>query len=122
MIVGTGIDVVDIIRFEAALSRRPAMAQRLFTHTEWSSVGRGRASVPRLAARFAAKEAFIKAAGGLHGGRWTDIEVIRVADRAPTVNIQGQLGQWILRHNLVANLSLSHERLWAAAMVILERG
>ena len=71
MIVGVGIDVVDIARFERALERTPGLATRLFTERERE--GRGVAS---LAARFAAKESVAKALGAPGNLRWTDAEVV----------------------------------------------
>ena len=69
MIVGIGVDLVDIARLEQALRRTPALAARLFTEGE-------RAAPPAsLAACFAAKEAVAKALGAPAGLRWADVEV-----------------------------------------------
>ena len=73
MIIGVGIDVVEIARFEQALARTENLAGRLFTGGE-------RALPPHsLAARFAAKEALAKALGAPRGLLWTDAEVVRLA-------------------------------------------
>ena len=79
MIIGVGIDVAEIDRFQAAMERTPGMAARLFLEDELllpSGERRGHAS---LAARFAAKEACMKALGTGHsrGVLWKDIEVVR---------------------------------------------
>ena len=77
MIVGIGVDLVDIARFEASLRRTPALAARLFAESE-------RDAPPRsLAASFAAKEAVAKALGAPAGLSWTDVEVIRDAAGCP---------------------------------------
>ena len=70
MIVGVGIDVVEIDRFGATLERTPGMRERLFTATELT-----RARCASLAARFAAKEALAKALGAPAGLHWIDAEV-----------------------------------------------
>jgi len=70
MIIGVGIDVVDIARFEQALTRTPRMAVRLFTEGERSLPAHS------LAARFAAKEALAKALGAPRGLLWTDAEIV----------------------------------------------
>ncbi|MCY0882214.1 MAG: 4'-phosphopantetheinyl transferase superfamily protein, partial [Firmicutes bacterium] len=61
MIVGIGVDTTEIARFAQAIARRPGIVQRLFSDREQESVGSGAESISRWAARFAAKEALIKA-------------------------------------------------------------
>jgi phosphopantetheine--protein transferase-like protein len=73
VIVGLGIDVVDVGRFEATLARSPALRERLFTAAERQH------SPASLAARFAAKEALAKALGAPAGLHWVDAEVHREA-------------------------------------------
>ncbi len=65
MIIGTGIDLVDIPRFERTLERTPRLLERLFAPAERAL------RLPALAARYAAKEALIKALGGSDGVHWT---------------------------------------------------
>ena len=76
MILGLGVDLVDVARFEATLLRTPALGPRLFTERE-----RG-LPVRSLAARFAAKEALAKALGAPRGLHWTDADVVREETRA----------------------------------------
>ena len=77
MIVGIGVDLVDIARFERTLERTPRLLERLFSAKE-------RALKPRsLAARYAAKEALIKALGGSDGVHWTEIEITPEASGRP---------------------------------------
>jgi holo-[acyl-carrier protein] synthase len=83
-VIGMGIDAVEIDRFRRLLARRPRMARRLFTDGELAYATRRRDPAPPLAARFAAKEAVLKALGvGLGAARLT--EVTREDGGAPTL-------------------------------------
>ena len=85
MIVGIGVDVCDVDRFEAALRRTPGLAERLFTPTEQDR------SVASLAARFAAKEALAKALGAPSGLDWQDAEVVNEESGRPLSFTIGRL-------------------------------
>ena len=115
MIVGVGIDVVDIARFEHTLVRTPSLLQRLFTPEEQ---GLGIAS---LAARFAAKEALAKALGAPVGLHWTDARVVTNDDGKPALEIGGTVQA---RANDLGvdtfHVSLSHDAGVASAVVIAE--
>ncbi len=115
MIVGVGIDVVDIGRFEETLIRTPAMRERLFTEAE-----RAR-PMASLAARFAAKEALAKALGAPTGMAWLDAEVISEDSGNPQLEIRGSV---LARANDLGarslHVSLSHDAGIASAVVILE--
>lgn len=115
MIVGIGVDTVDIARFERQLARTPALRARLFTPAE-APLG-----TPSLAARFAAKEALIKALGGSAELRWHDMEVQRDADRAPyfapTPGLETALAARGARR---AHLSMTHDGGAATAFVVVE--
>jgi holo-[acyl-carrier protein] synthase len=115
VIVGVGIDVVDIGRFEESLERTPAMRERLFTEAERS---RPPAS---LAARFAAKEALAKALGAPTGMAWLDAEVVNEASGNPQFEIRGSV---LARAEVVGarsiHVSLSHDAGIASAVVVLE--
>ncbi|MBC7307930.1 MAG: holo-ACP synthase, partial [Dietzia sp.] len=83
MIVGVGVDVVDVARFAAQLERTPGLAERLFTAAE-------RDLPPAsLAARFAAKEAVAKALGAPVGLAWHDCTVHRADDGRPHLEVTG---------------------------------
>lgn len=115
MIVGVGIDVVDIGRFEESLERTPAMRERLFTPAERSR------STASLAARFAAKEALAKALGAPTGMAWLDAEVVNEASGNPQFEIRGSvLARAEVLGTRSIHLSLSHDAGIASAMVILE--
>ena len=115
MIIGVGIDVVDVERFTAALARTPSLAARLFTDDEQTL---GAAS---LAARFAAKEALAKALGAPVGLRWRDAEVHRGADGRPHLSMHGTVAARASELGAKRNhLSMSHDAGIASAVVVLE--
>ncbi len=120
MIYGIGVDATEIERIAKALDN-PRFLSRVFTAEEARSVGEGPDGIRRWAARFAAKEALIKACGGIHHSQWTDIEIIRQVHHEPLVRVTGELGRWIQENNLKIWLSFTHERHYAIAMVILEK-
>lgn len=115
MIVGVGIDVVDVARFQEALRRAPALAPRLFTDDEQ------RLPPASLAARFAAKEALAKALGAPVGLRWRDAEVDRDTDGRPQLSMRGTVAdradQLGVRRT---HVSMSHDAGIASAVVVLE--
>ncbi len=83
-VVGVGIDSVDLDRFRAVMTRRPGLARRLFTDGELAYAAQVPDPLPRLATRFATKEAVMKALGvGLWSFRLTDVEVERAGLDAP---------------------------------------
>ena len=120
MIVGIGVDVVDIARFERALARTPALRGRLFTDAEQ------RLTVTSLAGRFGVKEAVAKALGVPRGLRWLDIETVLVGrdgvvQARPAIVPAGvaaaiaqtlEIDSW--------HVSISHDGGVAVAMVVAE--
>ncbi len=115
MIVGVGIDVVDIARFEATLERTPALRERIFTIEE------RHLGIASLAARFAAKEALAKSLGAPVGLHWTDARVVTNEDGRPSLEIGGTV---LARANDLGvdsfHVSLSHDAGVASAVVIAE--
>jgi holo-[acyl-carrier protein] synthase len=115
VIVGVGIDVVDIARFQATLERTPALRERLFTATER---GLGIAS---LAARFAAKEATAKSLGAPAGLHWTDAWVRRDDAGRPHLHVQGTVAARVAELAVGSlHVSLSHDAGIASAVVVAE--
>lgn len=115
MIVGVGIDVVDIARFEQALARTPGMAVRLFTEGERSLPAHS------LAARFAAKEALAKALGAPRGLLWTDAEIVTSPAGQPHLKVSGTVAAAASESGVTSwHLSLSHDAGIASAVVIAE--
>src|SRR5439155_24292611 len=87
---GIGIDAVEVERFRRLLERRPGAASRLFTDDELAFGARWADPAPRLAARFAAKEAVMKAMGvGLGAFAFRDVEVVSAASGAPSLVLRG---------------------------------
>jgi len=114
-VIGVGIDVVDIDRFEVSLERTPSLRQRLFTPDE---VSRPPAS---LAARFAAKEALAKALGAPVGLGWHDAEVVSEDSGRPLLTIRGSVADRAAELGVRStHLSLSHDAGIASAVVVLE--
>lgn len=121
MVVGLGTDLVEIERFRLAMKRRgDRFTQRLFSDEERRYADRHRDPAPRLAARFAAKEAVMKAMGvGLWKFAFRDVEVMRAPSGAPGIAVRGRaaelavdrgVGSWLL--------SLSHTDDTAIAVVL----
>jgi holo-[acyl-carrier protein] synthase len=112
MAAGVGIDLLEIERMERALERHPRLAQRLFTDAELDYAG-GKARPGRhLAARFAAKEAVVKALGLTEGFGLREIEV--VAGEPPSVRLSGRAAE--AAEGLRVEISLTHSRDNAAAV------
>jgi len=124
MIIGIGMDLVEVERIEAMLRRHPERAvRRLFTPAERSYCLASGHAAQSYAARFAAKEAFFKALGtGLAlGARWTEVEVLRNPDGAPRLQVSGIALELAERRGVRrAHVSLTHTRRIAAAYVVLE--
>ena len=124
MIVGTGVDISEVDRIEAAVKRfGDRFLKRVFTAAEVRyCMGKPNAA-ERLAARFAAKEAGMKAIGtGLrHGVTWQDVEVFRLPGQRPVLKFSGKAAEFATRLGCKrTHLSLSHTAEQAIAHVILE--
>lgn len=124
MIVGTGVDIAEVPRIAQAIARYgERFLNRVFTEGEIRYCESKANRVERYAARFAAKEAAMKAlgTGWNHGVRWRDCEVTRPPGGRPTMNFHGKAAEFAARLG-VSNiaLSLSHTAEQALAQVILE--
>jgi len=116
MIVGIGLDVIEISRLAEALTRTPPLADRLFAESE-----RGR-PLRSLAGIFAAKEGVAKALGGPRGLRWTDVVVSNDGLGAPVLEVYGTVAAAAARLGISSwHLSISHDAGLAVAMVVAER-
>lgn len=120
MIEGVGVDAVDVARFRQAAERRPRLLERVFDPAEVAYAGEGKNRWERLAARFAAKEAIVKAAGGFRGAAWSDIVVGGRLNQPPPVMVRGPLGRWMEERGLEVLVSLTHERTLAVAVAVLQ--
>ena len=115
MIVGVGIDVCDISRFEESLTRTPGLRDRLFTPAEATR------PLASLAARFAAKEALAKALGAPVGMSWHDAEVVNESSGRPLLEMRGSVRERAEELGVVSvHVSLSHDAGIASAVVVLE--
>lgn len=116
---GLGTDVVDLERFRTALERTPNLVPRLFTEGERALASSRRDPIPALAARFAAKEAVMKALGvGLGAIDWHDVEVVREESGQPRLRITGRAAVRADAAGVTGwHLSLSHSDLVATAVV-----
>jgi holo-[acyl-carrier protein] synthase len=124
VIVGMGIDITEVSRMREAIERRGrSMVKRLFTPAEIAYCESHRDPYERYAARFAAKEAGMKAlgTGWRRGVRWVDLEVVRLPSGKPTLALHG------VAHEIAAglgvvniSLTLTHSGNTALAQVIFE--
>jgi holo-[acyl-carrier protein] synthase len=115
MIAGLGVDVVDLARFERAVSRTPRLRERLFAESERSLPLRS------LAARFAAKEALVKALGDAEDVHWVDMEIAADTTGNPSFTVDGPLAALLERRGIVAlHVSMSHDAGVAVATVVAE--
>lgn len=126
MIVGSGIDLVEVERIQHSMNRYGSrFLDRVYTGAEQNYCLRKRKSAESLAARFAAKEAAAKALGtGIsYGVSWLEIEVVRGPAGKPGLRFQGRAAQVAARLGAAhASLSISHTASLAMASVVLEDG
>lgn len=124
MIIGTGIDIAEVPRIAAAIERYgERFLKRVFTRAEIQYCESKVNRTERYAARFAAKEAGLKAigTGWKRGVGWHEVEVRREPGGRPTVVFSGKAGEFAARLGVRrALLSLSHTAQYAIAQVILE--
>jgi holo-[acyl-carrier protein] synthase len=122
VILGIGVDVCPVDRIEEILDKHgDVFADRVFTPGERARAGTGVVTGERLAARFAAKEATIKALGAPDGVGWKEMEVVTAEDGAPSLHLEGKALARAREMGVVRSfLSLSHAGGVAVAMVVLE--
>ena len=126
LIVGTGVDVIEIARIERALSRSgERFARRVFAHSEISDCRSRRRAGPHFAVRFAAKEAVMKAlgTGWAEGVRWVDIETVTEPGGGPeqlSLRFHGRVAELVAERSAQPFLAVSRTRSHALALVLLE--
>jgi holo-[acyl-carrier protein] synthase len=116
-VIGIGIDLLEIGRLEQALARRPRLAGRLFTDGELAHARSRHRPGRHLAARFAAKEAAVKALGGA-ALALREIEVTGGGRRAPRLRLHGRAAEAAGERGVELQVSLTHSREHAAAAVL----
>jgi holo-[acyl-carrier protein] synthase len=125
LIVGLGIDVVEVARIAAALRRHgDHFERRIFTEAERVACSTRGDRILALAARFAAKEACLKAlgTGWAEGVGFKDVEVVREGNHPPRLVLHGGAARWAERNGVTrSHVSLTHQPGIAAAVVVLER-
>ena len=114
---GVGLDLIEIGRLERALERRPRLAERLFSDAELEFARSRRRPGRHLAARFAAKEAAIKALGG-GAIPLRDVEVSGGGDERPLLELSGRAAEAADAGGVHLELSLTHSREIAAAVAV----
>jgi holo-[acyl-carrier protein] synthase len=126
-IVGTGVDIIEVDRIERALTRPltgDRFRARVFTPIEIEYCeSRGRARYQSYAARFAAKEAAMKAmgTGWNRNVGWSEIEVVRERGHAPTIVLHGKTAEFAIRRKIARfHLSITHTAAQAMAHVIAD--
>jgi holo-[acyl-carrier protein] synthase len=124
VILGTGVDLAEVARIRASIERYgERFTRRVFTDLEIAYVERKANKYERYAARFAAKEAGMKAigTGWSSGVKWKDLEVANLPSGRPTLVLHGAAGEIALRLGVQAvHLSLTHTAEQAMACVVLE--
>ena len=122
MILGIGIDLCAAARIEKSLGK-PAFCDYVFAPAEQALLGNlgGKRRAETAAANFAAKEAFLKAAGtGLGGFALPELALLRAANGAPYFELSGRAAAWAKQRGLTVHVSLTHENGLASAVVVLE--
>ncbi len=126
MIVSIGIDIIEVARIREVLLRTPRFGERVFTPAERAYCdSRGAVAAQHYAARFAAKEAALKALQtGWRGGiSWQDVEIASRDSGAPYLILHGRVQDLFNSSGATAaHLSMSHTSEHAIAQVVLERG
>lgn len=123
MICGIGTDIAEVKRFEKWV-KNPEMIERFFNEKERSSAKSDSAKCQHYAVRFAAKEAFSKALGtGIIGFNLKDVYITNNSEGKPELNIEGAALSLLKKRlgDCNAFVSLSHEKEYAVAFVILEK-
>ncbi len=118
-ILGVGVDLVDVSRIERILERFPRFASKHFSPHEIAYCDAQGRRAECYAARWAAREAFAKAVGGVPGGRFRDAHVVRDDDGSVRLSVEGPAKE---RMDAIGAsdvlLSLTHERRMAAAFCV----
>jgi len=121
-VIGVGLDAVEVERFRRSLARTPTMAERVFTAHELAYARLREDPTERLAARFAAKEAVMKALGvGLGAFGFHDVEVVHTESGEPQLTLRGRASELSEERGVTRwHLSLTHTAHQAQAIAIAE--
>lgn len=118
--IGIGVDLCEIDRMRTALARTPKLRTRLFTDAEQAYCDRRQDPTERYAARFAAKEAVLKAMGlGVGACKWREIEVTRADSGAPSVVLHGGAQRLAAERGIATwRLTMTHTHRMAEAIAV----
>jgi holo-[acyl-carrier protein] synthase len=125
LIFGVGTDIIEVARIEEKMARTKGLKEKLFTPDEIAYCESKARGAQHFAARFSAKEAFLKAIGtGWSGGlRFDEIEIVNNKAGKPEIVVHGKVKEFCAAHGVSGmHVSLSHLRNLAQAVVILETG
>jgi holo-[acyl-carrier protein] synthase len=126
MIIGVGVDMIEIARIEEAMRKFPDRFERkMFTDTERDYCRRMPVAARHFAARFAAKEAFLKAlgTGKSQGIGWRDVGIVNLPSGQPTLALSGKAAERAAQLGAARlHVSLTHTHDHAVAVVVLEGG
>jgi holo-[acyl-carrier protein] synthase len=119
-VIGIGTDLCEVERMRAALGRTPSLRSRVFTEAERAYCDRRKDPTERYAARFAAKEAVMKAMGvGMGACKWSEIEVAKAPSGAPSVRLHGGAQRLADERGITAwRLTLTHTHRVAQAIAV----
>ncbi|MGI5892118.1 MAG: holo-ACP synthase [Bacillota bacterium] len=120
MIFGVGTDIVEISRLQKIVERSPKMLSRVFTAAEIAYCEKKGNMIEAFAARFAAKEAILKALGtGITGFSWLDMEISNLKSGKPVVNFCGSMQKFLQEHHITqVEISFSHVQDTAMAFAV----
>ncbi len=119
--IEVGLDIIEIERIKNVCEKYKNFKERIYSQEELKQIGSKKDIYPSLAARFAAKEAFIKAIGGKYPGwSWKDIEVLYGLNGKPEIRLRNKALEIALEKRIKEiKLSLSHTRKYAVAVVVI---
>jgi holo-[acyl-carrier protein] synthase len=119
-VIGIGVDLCEVDRMRTALDRTPTLRARLFTDAERAYCDRRKDPSERYAARFAAKEAVLKAMGlGVGACKWREIEVTKATSGAPSVLLHGGAEQLAKERGILGwRLTMTHTHRVAEAIAV----
>ena len=121
MILGVGIDIIEIDRIKNAIDNTPGFLEKVFTKREVEELSKNTLRVESVAGNFAVKEAVSKAVGtGIRGFSFRDIEVFRDELGKPIVRVSSKIEEVIKSKDYLFNVSISHNKTMAIAFVVLE--
>lgn len=123
MIFGIGVDLIEVGRIERALSKNSSFKTRMFSQDEIAYCDSVASAIQSYAARFAAKEAFMKALGTGWADEisWSEIEIVREENGRPVIRLSGRTKEIVENIGITKSfVSLTHLKEYAAAVVTLE--